>query len=140
MQINWNWITSYSGNGTNFANLEDYSDVLDLTQFSQDSLDQCKADGKLMAVPVALTGRLFYWNKTTFDEAVRFLRMFLFLWSGVEPSHIYNEDYYPLAMMEYDRAEALPSIIIWRVYTANRGLRTVSFSTQPRRFRQAWTS
>ena len=41
MQINWNWITSYSGNGTNFANLEDYSDVLDLTQFSQDSLDQC---------------------------------------------------------------------------------------------------
>ena len=27
MQINWNWITSYSGNGTNFANLEDYSDV-----------------------------------------------------------------------------------------------------------------
>ena len=21
MQINWNWITSYSGNGTNFANL-----------------------------------------------------------------------------------------------------------------------
>ena len=34
MQINWNWITSYSGNGTNFANLEDYGDVLDLTQFS----------------------------------------------------------------------------------------------------------
>ena len=68
MQINWNWIESYSGNGTNFANLEDYADVLDLTQFPQESLDQCKADGKLMAVPVALTGRLFYWNKTTCDE------------------------------------------------------------------------
>ena len=68
MQINWNWIESYSGNGTNFANLEDYSDVLDLTQFPSDSLELCKADGKLMAVPVALTGRLFYWNKTTFDE------------------------------------------------------------------------
>ena len=83
MQINWNWITSYSGNGTNFADLEDYSDVLDLTQFSQDSLDQCKADGKLMAVPVALTGRLFYWNKTTFDEVgCEILRMKLPFWSG----------------------------------------------------------
>ena len=68
MQINWNWITSYSGNGTNFANLEDYSDVLDLSQFEADKLEQCKADGKLMAVPVSMTGRLFYWNKTTFDE------------------------------------------------------------------------
>ena len=68
MQINWNWIESYSGNGKNFANLEDYKDVLDLTQFPAESLELCKADGKLMAVPVALTGRLFYWNKTTFDE------------------------------------------------------------------------
>ena len=66
MQINWNWITSYSGNGKNFVNLDEYSDVIDLTQFDQEVLDQCKADGKLMAVPISLTGRLFYWNKTTF--------------------------------------------------------------------------
>ena len=68
MQINWNWIESYSQGGTSFANLEDYSDVLDLSQFPQESLELCKVDGKLMAVPVAMTGRLFYWNKTTFEE------------------------------------------------------------------------
>ena len=68
LQVNWNWIESYSQGGKNFADLHQYEDVLDLTQFPEDSLAQCEVDGKLMAVPVAITGRLFYWNKTTFDE------------------------------------------------------------------------
>lgn len=104
MQINWNWIESYSGNGTNFANLEDYADVLDLTQFPAESLELCKADGKLMAVPVALTGRLFYWNKTTFDEvgaAIPTDEASLF--AAGEAFKNFNEDYYPLALGEYDR-------------------------------------
>ena len=105
MQINWNWIESYSGNGTNFANLEDYADVLDLTQFPQESLDQCKADGKLMAVPVALTGRVFYWNKTTFDEVgVALPTDEASLLAAGAAFKAYNEDYYPLALGEYDRA------------------------------------
>lgn len=104
MQINWNWIESYSGNGTNFANLEDYSDVLDLTQFPSDALELCKADGKLMAVPVALTGRLFYWNKTTFDEVgVALPTDEASLFAAGEAFKAYNEDYYPLALGEYDR-------------------------------------
>ncbi len=104
MQINWNWIESYSGNGTNFANLEDYSDVLDLTQFPEDSLELCKADGKLMAVPVALTGRLFYWNKTTFDEiGVDIPTDEESLFAAGEAFKAYDEDYYPLALGEYDR-------------------------------------
>ena len=104
MQINWNWIESYSGNGTNFANLEDYSDVLDLTQFPSDSLELCKADGKLMAVPVALTGRLFYWNKTTFDEVgVAVPTDEASLFAAGEAFKAFNEDYYPLALGEYDR-------------------------------------
>ena len=103
-QINWNWIESYSGNGTNFANLEDYSDVLDLTQFPSDALELCKADGKLMAVPVALTGRLFYWNKTTFDEVgVALPTDEASLFAAGEAFKAYNEDYYPLALSEYDR-------------------------------------
>lgn len=104
MQINWNWIESYSGNGTNFANLEDYSDVLDLTQFPADSLELCKADGKLMAVPVALTGRLFYWNKTTFDEVgVALPTDEASLLAAGEAFKAFDEDYYPLALGEYDR-------------------------------------
>ena len=104
MQINWNWIESYSGNGTNFANLEDYSNVLNLTQFPSDALELCKADGKLMAVPVALTGRLFYWNKTTFDEVgVALPTDEASLFAAGEAFKAYNEDYYPLALGEYDR-------------------------------------
>ncbi len=104
MQINWNWIESYSGNGKNFANLEDYKDVLDLTQFPADSLELCKADGKLMAVPVALTGRLFYWNKTTFDEVgVAIPTDEASLFAAGEAFKAFDEDYYPLALGEYDR-------------------------------------
>ncbi len=104
MQINWNWIESYSGNGKNFVNLEDYRDVLDLTQFPAESLELCKADGKLMAVPVALTGRLFYWNKTTFDEVgVAIPTDEASLFAAGEAFKAFDEDYYPLAMGEYDR-------------------------------------
>lgn len=67
MQINWNWIANYGNNGQNFADLNQYQDILDLSQFDQAVLDQCSVDGKLMAVPVSMTGCLFFWNKTTFD-------------------------------------------------------------------------
>ena len=110
MQVNWNWIESYSGNGTNFANLEDYADVLDLTQFPESSLEVCKADGKLMAVPVAMTGRVFYWNQTTFDEVgVAIPTDTASLMAAGEAFKAYDEDYYPLALGEYDR-------IIFMVY------------------------
>lgn len=110
MQINWNWIESYSGNGTNFANLEDYADVLDLTQFPSDALELCKADGKLMAVPVAMTGRVFYWNKTTFEEVGCDIPTDTdSLLAAGAAFKAFNEDYYPLALGEYDR-------IIFMVY------------------------
>lgn len=104
MQVNWNWIESYSGNGKNFANLEDYSDVLDLTQFPAASLELCKADGKLMAVPVALTGRLFYWNKTTFETVGAAIPTDTdSLLAAGEAFKAFDDDYYPLAMGQYDR-------------------------------------
>ncbi len=104
MQINWNWIESYSNNGTNFADLQQYSDVLDLTQFPESSLELCKADGKLMAVPVALTGRLFYWNKTTFDEVgCEIPTDTASLLDAGAKFQAFDNDYYPLALGEYDR-------------------------------------
>lgn len=104
MQINWNWITSYSGGGNNFVDLNQYSDVLDLTQFAQESLDQCKVGDKLMAVPISLTGRLFYWNKTTFDEiGCEIPTDEESLFAAGEAFKAYGEDYYPLALGQYDR-------------------------------------
>lgn len=104
MQINWNWIDSYSQGGTTFADLHQYEDVLDLTQFPAESLTQCEVDGKLMAVPVAITGRLFYWNKTTFDEVgVDLPTDEASLRAAGKAFEAYDKDYYPLALGEYDR-------------------------------------
>ncbi len=104
MQINWNWIESYSNNGENFLNLNDYSDVLDLSQFPQSSLEACMAGGKQVAVPISLTGRVFYWNKTTFDEVGCALPTDeASLLAAGAAFKAYNEEYYPLAMGEYDR-------------------------------------
>lgn len=68
MQINWNWIDNYGNNGTSFVDLNQYSDIIDLSQFSKEALEQCSVDGKLMAIPVSTTGCLFFWNKATFDK------------------------------------------------------------------------
>ncbi len=104
LQINWNWIDSYSQGGTAFANLDDYSDVLDLTQFPEESLEECRMNGKLMAVPVALTGRLFYWNKTTFDEVGCEIPTDLdSLLAAGRAFEAYNPEYYPMVLQEYDR-------------------------------------
>ena len=104
MQINWNWIDAYSGNGENFYDLRDYADVIDLTQYTDEQLEQCSAGGKLVGIPVAVTGRLFYWNKTTFDEVgCAFPTDKDSLFAAGEAFRAYNEDYYPLALTEYDR-------------------------------------
>lgn len=104
MQINWNWIESYSQGGTSFANLEEYSDVLDLSQFTPESLDLCKVDNKLMAVPIALTGRVFYWNKTAFEEAgVDLPKDLDSLYAAGAAFEAHDPDSYPLALGQYDR-------------------------------------
>lgn len=69
MQVNWNWLFQYSGKGQSFANLNDYSDVLDLTQFPSSALDACTVANSLQAVPVAMAGRIYYWNMATFKKA-----------------------------------------------------------------------
>lgn len=104
LQVNWNWLDSYSRNGTNFVNLYDYSDILELSQFPEEQLKACEIDGKLMAVPVSVTGRLFYWNKTTFDElGVELPTDEASLRDAGARFKEYNEEYYPLVMNEYDR-------------------------------------
>lgn len=104
-QINWNWITSYSANGEAFMDLNRASNILDLSQYTQSALDQCVFANKLQAVPVSMTGRIFYWNKTTFDKAgidtpksLEDLKK-----AGMEFKNKLGDDYYPIALGEYDR-------------------------------------
>lgn len=105
IQINWNWITSYSSDGSVFMDLNRVSDVLDLTQFDQKYLAMCTVAGKLQAVPVAMTGRIFYWDKTTFDEAGIDTPETLaeLMAAGETFQNELGDDYYPLVLGEYDR-------------------------------------
>ena len=104
MQINWAWLDSYGQGGRSFTDLNEYGDVLDLTQFPEESLSSCTMDGRLLAIPISLTGRLFYWNKTTFDEVgcqIPTDRESLF--EAGAAFKAYDEDAYPLVLQEYDR-------------------------------------
>ena len=104
-QINWNWITQYDSDGTTFLNLYDYSNIIDLSQIDENYLSMCEAaDGSLAGLPISMTGRIFYWDKTTFDEVGCDIPTTLAeLKDCGEKFKAYGDDYYPLALGEYDR-------------------------------------
>lgn len=104
-QINWNWITQYDSDGSAFVDLNDYANVIDLSQIDSKYLDMCNApDGSLAALPISMTGRIFYWDKTTFDEVgVEIPTTLADLKECGAAFEAYGEDYYPLALGEYDR-------------------------------------
>ena len=82
LQVNWNWIESYSQGGKNFADLHQYEDVLDLTQFPEDSLAQCEVDGKLMAVIAGYLGLDSGLEAIFFGMAVGAIWSLCRLWHG----------------------------------------------------------
>ena len=99
MQINWNWIDNYSQGGTNFVDLYQYGDIIDLTQFPQETLDQCSVDGKLMGIPISNTGCLFFWNAKTFETIGCDIPTDTeSLMAAGQKFKEYGDDYYPLAI------------------------------------------
>lgn len=104
-QVNWNWLTSYSSDGKVFADMNAYADYFDLTQYDQAALDQCTVAGKLQAIPVSMTGRIFYWNTKTFEAAGIAVPTSLaeLKAAGEKFKTVLGDDYYPLACGEYDR-------------------------------------
>lgn len=69
MQINWPWLPLFSRDGTGFADLREFSDVIDLSQFSDAQLAGGEMNGVLNGIPVSTTGRVYMFNKTTFEKA-----------------------------------------------------------------------
>jgi len=104
-QINWNWITSFSSDGSVFMDLKQFSDIIKLDAFDQSALDQCTLAGKLQGIPVSMTGRIFYWNKATFDKAgIATPTSLEELYAAGETFKTkLGDDYYPLGINEYDR-------------------------------------
>ncbi len=104
-QINWNWITSFSSDGSAFMDLTQFSDTINMTGYAQSALDQCNLAGELQAIPVSMTGRILYWNKTTFDNAGIATPTSLaeLMAAGESFQSVLGDEYYPLALGEYDR-------------------------------------
>lgn len=69
MQINWPWLPLFSRDGTGFVDLYDHRDIIDLTQFTEAQLAGGEVSDKLNGIPVSTTGRVYMFNKTTFDKA-----------------------------------------------------------------------
>lgn len=104
IQIGSEYVSDYSGGGKNFYDLYQLQDVLDLSQFPQEALKQNEVDGKLMAVPISLTGRVFIFNKTTFDKiGVEIPKDLEGLYAAGQAFKAYGDGYYPLVLGEYDR-------------------------------------
>lgn len=69
MQINWPWLPLFSKSGDGFADLNQFKDIIDLSQWSKSDLDDGTVKGKLNGISISTTGRVFMFNKTTYDKA-----------------------------------------------------------------------
>ena len=68
LQLNMDWVFNYSPDGSVFTDLNSLSNIIDLSGYSQEDLDYFTTNGVLQALPVSNTGRVFFWNKTVFDN------------------------------------------------------------------------
>ncbi|UWQ97466.1 ABC transporter substrate-binding protein [Rhodobacteraceae bacterium M385] len=106
MQVNWPWLPIYSPDGTGFADLNDYSEIIDLSNWTAEGLEAGTMNGALNGLSVSTTGRLFAFNTTTWaaagldipttwDELVA---------AGPVFQEVLGEDYYPFEARGLDAA------------------------------------
>lgn len=105
MQINWNWLYQFSADGSKFADLNQYKDIISLDNWDETTLNTMVVADKLQGVPISITGKLPMYNKTTFDKAgisvpssIQELRD-----AGKTFKEKLGDDYYPLAEEGYER-------------------------------------
>ena len=105
-QISWNWLYNYSGNGQTFLDLNSVTDYLDMSQWDDAKLGACNVANAQQCVPISMTGRIFYWNMTTFNKAgiteVPATEGDLFA-AGKAFQEKLGDDSYPLHLGAYDR-------------------------------------
>ena len=105
-QINWNWLYNYSGNAQTFIDLNSVTEYLDMSQWDDAKLAACNVANSQQCVPISMTGRIFYWNMTTFNKAgiteVPTTEDDLFA-AGKAFQEKLGDDYYPLHLGAYDR-------------------------------------
>ena len=105
-QVNWNWLYNYSADGSKFVDLNTTSKFIDLTQWDAAAMDACYVANSQQCVPVSMTGRIFYWNMTTFNKAgITEVPKTLddLMAAGKAFQDKLGADYYPLHLGAYDR-------------------------------------
>lgn len=96
MQINYAWIQQYSPDGTGYYDINELSDHIDLTNFTQEELDYGMQNGRLNAVPIALNTQTVYFNKTVYDEYGLDIPK---TWDDLfNAAKVMNGEVYPIAM------------------------------------------
>lgn len=105
IQLNMDWVFNYSPDGEMFIDLNTLSNVIDLTAYELSDLDFFTINGKLQAIPVSNTGRVFFWNQTMFDRVGAKIPTTLDeLYAAGEKFASYEDgSYYPLIVKELDR-------------------------------------
>ena len=105
MQVNWNWLYQFSGDGSRFVDLNEYADVVNLKNYPDNIMQQCFVAGKQQAIPIGTTGKCFFWNKSTFDKAGIAIPTSWdeLIAAGKTFQEKLGDDYYPLGMYEYER-------------------------------------
>ena len=68
IQVNWPWLPLFSKKGTGFADLRTLP-AIDLSQWTEADLASGSMVGVLQGLPVSTTGRVFFFNATTFEKA-----------------------------------------------------------------------
>jgi len=105
-QVNWNWLYNYSADGSKFVDLNTTSKFIDLTQWDAAAMDACYVANSQQCVPVSMTGRIFYWNMTTFNKAgITEVPKSLddLMAAGKAFQEKLGDDYYPMHLGAYDR-------------------------------------
>ena len=105
-QVNWNWLYNYSADGSKFVDLNTTSKFIDLTQWDAAAMDACYVANSQQCVPVSMTGRIFFWNMTTFNKAgITEVPKSLddLMAAGKAFKEKLGDDYYPMHLGAYDR-------------------------------------
>ena len=66
--INVGWLSQYSPDGKGYYDIEELSEYVDLSTFSESMLDYGRVNGILNAIPIAMNAQTVYINKTVYEE------------------------------------------------------------------------
>jgi oligogalacturonide transport system substrate-binding protein len=105
LQTNWNWLYQFSSDGSKFADLNQFKNVISLQNYDEKVLEKGVVAGKLQGLPLGVTGKAFFWNASTFEKAgLEVPKTFDdIMKAGTVFKEKLGDDYYPLAMYEYER-------------------------------------